>query len=73
MSGASPCSYLLFMHQFYHAVQEDIGKCDSECKTIQRAAEDIVSDHDTDIAEKLWKVCSQHASGCCKEVLMCML
>ena len=43
---------------------EDIGKCGSECKTIQRAAEDIVGDHDTDIAEKLWKVCSQHASVC---------
>lgn len=35
---------------------EELGKCREECKTIQRAAQDILSDHDTDIAEKLWQV-----------------
>ena len=38
-----------------HAAQEDSGKCGSECKTLQRAVEDILGDHDTDIAEKLWQ------------------
>jgi hypothetical protein len=35
---------------------EKIGKCKSECKTIQRAVEEILEEHDTDIAEQLWKV-----------------
>ena len=54
--------YMLEHGPCIHA-QEDIGKCDSECKTIQRAAEDIISDHDTDIAEKLWKVVVQLHHG----------
>ena len=33
--------------------------CGSECKTIAKAAEDIVGDHDTDVAEMLWKVCTR--------------
>jgi hypothetical protein len=33
---------------------EAFGKCNSECKTMQRACEDIVSDRDTDIAEMLF-------------------
>ena len=36
--------------------QEDLGKCGSECRTIQKAAEEILDEHDTDIAEKLWQV-----------------
>ena len=32
------------------------GKCGSECKTIQKAAESILESADTDIAEKLWQV-----------------
>ena len=36
--------------------QEDLGKCGSECRTIQKAAEEILEEHDTDIAEKLWQV-----------------
>lgn len=36
--------------------QEDLGVCGVECKTISKAAEEIVGDADTDIAEALWKV-----------------
>ena len=36
--------------------QPEAGVCGSECKTIAKAALDIVGDHDTDIAEMLWKV-----------------
>ena len=36
--------------------QEQLGKCGPECKTIQKAVEDILEEHDTDIAEKLWQV-----------------
>lgn len=34
------------------------GKCGTECKTIQKAAEGILESADTDIAEKLWQVSS---------------
>ena len=34
----------------------DVGKCGTECKTIQSAAEAIVEGADTDMAEKLWQV-----------------
>lgn len=36
--------------------QTELGDCGVECKTAQRAAEEIVGDHDTDLAEELWKV-----------------
>ena len=36
--------------------QEKLGECGVECKTVQRAAEEIVGDRDTDLAEELWKV-----------------
>lgn len=36
--------------------QSQLGDCGVECKTVQRAAEEIVGDHDTDLAEELWKV-----------------
>ena len=36
--------------------QDDFGVCGVECKTISKAAEEIVGDADTDIAEALWKV-----------------
>ena len=36
--------------------QPEAGVCGSECKTIAKAALEIVGDHDTDIAEMLWKV-----------------
>lgn len=32
------------------------GKCGTECKTVQSAAEAIVESADTDMAEKLWQV-----------------
>ena len=32
------------------------GKCGTECKTIQKAAESILESADTDMAEKLWLV-----------------
>ena len=35
--------------------QEQLGKCGAECKTIQKAVEEILEEHDTDIAEKLWQ------------------
>lgn len=38
----------------------DLGKCGSECKTAQRAAEQIVDGIDTDMAEKLWQVAPKH-------------
>jgi hypothetical protein len=39
-------------------VQEmgQIGNCGSECKTVQRAAEQIMDLHDTDVAEALYTV-----------------
>lgn len=36
--------------------QNELGDCGVECKTVQRAAEEIVGDNDTDLAEELWKV-----------------
>ncbi|KAL0028267.1 hypothetical protein WJX79_006072 [Trebouxia sp. C0005] len=36
--------------------QDQLGDCGVECKTVQRAAEDIVGDRDTDLAEELWKL-----------------
>lgn len=36
--------------------QAELGDCGVECKTVQRAAEEIVGDSDTDLAEELWKV-----------------
>lgn len=36
--------------------QKELGDCGVECKTVQRAAEEIVGDNDTDLAEELWKV-----------------
>ena len=36
--------------------QAQLGDCGVECKTVQRAAEEIVGDNDTDLAEELWKV-----------------
>ena len=36
--------------------QEQLGKCGAECKTVQKAVEDILEEHDTDIAERLWQV-----------------
>lgn len=36
--------------------QSGPGKCGTECKTVQKAAVDILEDIDTDIAEKLWQV-----------------
>ena len=40
--------------------QPEAGVCGSECKTIAKAALEIVGDHDTDIAEMLWKVWRLH-------------
>jgi hypothetical protein len=42
--------------------QPEAGVCGTECKTIAKAAEEIVGDHDTDVAEMLWKVhfCNGH-------------
>ena len=37
---------------------EELGKCGSECRTIQKAAEEILEEHDTDMAEKLWEACT---------------
>ena len=36
---------------------EQPGTCRTECKTVQRAAEEVVESADTDMAEKLWQVC----------------
>ena len=32
------------------------GACGMECKTIAKAAEEILGDNDTDLGEVLWKV-----------------
>lgn len=32
------------------------GKCGTECKTVQKAAANILESADTDMAEKLWQV-----------------
>lgn len=34
------------------------GVCGAKCKTIARAAREILGDHDTDLGELLWKVIS---------------
>eukprot|EP00271_Cylindrocystis_brebissonii_P015750 TRINITY_DN38745_c0_g1_i1.p2 TRINITY_DN38745_c0_g1~~TRINITY_DN38745_c0_g1_i1.p2 ORF type:complete len:262 (+),score=42.50 TRINITY_DN38745_c0_g1_i1:414-1199(+) len=34
--------------------QDVIGECRSECKTIQKACEQVLGDHDTDVAEALF-------------------
>jgi len=36
--------------------QEQPGVCGSECKTIAKAAEEVLGDRDTDLGELLWKV-----------------
>ena len=33
-----------------------VGQCDVECKTVERAAEQIMGEHDTDVAEVLFAV-----------------
>ncbi|GBG70731.1 hypothetical protein CBR_g8029 [Chara braunii] len=35
--------------------QEEPGVCNSECRTIQKACEEVVENHDTDVAELLFK------------------
>ncbi|CAM6127275.1 unnamed protein product [Calypogeia fissa] len=35
--------------------QEEEGECNSECKTIERACEEVMGDHDTDVAEFLYR------------------
>ena len=35
---------------------EQLGKCGAECRTVQKAVQEILDEHDTDIAEKLWQV-----------------
>ena len=42
--------------------QSQLGDCGVECKTVQKAAEEIVGDHDTDLAEELWKVSTPPSS-----------
>ena len=49
-----------------HSKQPGVGSCEEECRTIARAAEDILEYTDTDAAELLWKVsrfCSLRCSG----------
>jgi hypothetical protein len=36
--------------------QPTLGVCGAACKTIARAAEEILGEHDTDLGEVLWKV-----------------
>lgn len=44
--------------------QPETGSCEVKCKTIQRAAEDIMEyAADTDVAETLWKVCPLVVDG----------
>ena len=38
------------------AEQAQMGKCGTECKTVQRVASDLLQDHDTDMAEHLFQV-----------------
>ena len=35
---------------------DDVGECNSDCKTIAKAVEAVIGDSDTDIAEELWRV-----------------
>ena len=44
--------------------QEQLGKCGAECRTVQKAVEEILDEHDTDIAEKLWQVRFSSAIVC---------
>ena len=43
--------------------QPEVGSCEETCRTVARAAEDILEYVDTDAAELLWKVCSAAAGG----------
>ena len=36
--------------------QAGTGVCGTECKTIARAAEEVLGERDTDLGELLWKV-----------------
>jgi hypothetical protein len=44
--------------------QEQLGKCGAECRTVQKAVQEILDEHDTDIAEKLWQVRFSSAIVC---------
>jgi hypothetical protein len=46
-----------------HMGADVFGKCGTECKTMQRACEDIVSDRDTDIAELLFTSPDMKSAG----------
>eukprot|EP00850_Spirogloea_muscicola_P004588 SM000019S05132 [mRNA] locus=s19:1084624:1088069:- [translate_table: standard] len=55
--------------------QDTAGNCNSECKTIQRACEEVMGEHDTDVAELLYadgnrsalsKLLCKDLSGACK-------
>lgn len=35
--------------------QQVVGECGRECKTIRKAAQLVLGDHDTDVAERLFK------------------
>lgn len=51
--------------------QDKLGECGVECKTVQRAAEEIVGDRDTDLAEELWKLKmnrSQFTNWLCRQL-----
>lgn len=51
--------------------QDQLGDCGVECKTVQRAAEEIVGDRDTDLAEELWKLKmnrAQFTSWLCRQL-----
>jgi len=37
------------------AEQAQLGKCGAECKTVQRAATELLEAHDTDMAERLFQ------------------
>ncbi|GLJ15110.1 hypothetical protein SUGI_0246960 [Cryptomeria japonica] len=42
--------------------QEEEGECNTECKTIERACQEVIGYHDTDVAEFLFKSESQNSA-----------
>ena len=51
--GRQPPHHRLPAHAHRRSPQE--GDCGVECKTAQRAAEDVLGEHDTDVAEALYR------------------
>ncbi len=48
------------------AEQAKLGKCGAECKTVQRAAAELLEAHDTDMAERLFQARAGDPGRCAR-------